>query len=145
MLASYNTDIAYTNGEILKRVQIGNALGGIYGFKFKGVYAYDYDHSGYFQQESKNNWTDQYGNPNTAAGNLTSAENWKGGVKPRPELAKSTPIMFDANGNVVYDKNGNPLPMYFNYGGKITNSMVVMLFTKILIMMVTLMNLMLFT
>lgn len=118
VLASYNTDIAYTNGEILKRVQIGNALGGIYGFKFKGVYAYDYDHSGYFQQESKNNWTDQYGNPNTAAGNLTSAENWKGGVKPRPELAKSTPIMFDANGNVVYDKNGNPLPMYFNYGGK---------------------------
>ena len=123
VLASYNTDIAYNNSEVLKRVQIGNALGGIYGFRFKGVYAYDYDHNGYFQaingqENPKNNWTDQFGNPNTAAGNLTAAENWKGGVKPRPELAKSTPIVFDANGNVVYDKNGNPLPMYFNYGGK---------------------------
>ena len=33
-------------------------------------------------------------------------------------MAQSTPVVFDANGNVVYDKNGNPLPMYFNYGGK---------------------------
>lgn len=49
VLASYNTDITYANAEILKRVQVGNALGGIYGFKFKGVYAYDYDHNGYFQ------------------------------------------------------------------------------------------------
>ena len=41
VLASYNTDIQYYNGEVLSRVQIGNALGGIYGFKFKGGYAYD--------------------------------------------------------------------------------------------------------
>ena len=123
VLASYNTDITYANGEVLKRVQIGNALGGIYGYKFKGVYAYDYDHNGYFQaingeENPKNNWTDQYGNPNTAAGNI-QPEKWVSNKsQARPELAKSTPIVFDANGNVVYDKNGNPLHMYYNYGGK---------------------------
>ena len=50
---------------------------------------------------------------------------------PNEALRKSTPIVFDANGNVVYDKNGNPLPMYFNYGGKNYQSVVVMPFTKI--------------
>ncbi len=123
VLASYNTDIQYYNGEVLSRVQIGNALGGIYGFKFKGVYAYDYDHNGYFQpingqENPKNNWTDEYGNPNTAAGNIRPDLWVSDKSSARPELAKSTPIVFDANGNVVYDKNGNPLPMYFNYGGK---------------------------
>lgn len=117
VLASYNSDISYTNGEVLSRVQIGNALGGIYGFRFKGVYAYDYDHNGYFLNDEKNNWTDQYGNPNTAAGNL-QADKWVSDKSSaRPELATSTPIVFDADGNVVYDKNGNPLPMYLNYGG----------------------------
>lgn len=123
VLASYNTDVSYTNAEVLKRVQIGNALGGIYGYKFKGVYAYDYDHNGYFQpingqENPKNNWTDEYGNPNTAAGNLDASKWVNAGSSPRPELAKSTPVVFDANGNVVYDKNGNPLRMYFNYGGQ---------------------------
>lgn len=123
VLASYNTDISYNNGEVLRRVQVGNALGGIYGFKFKGVYAYDYDHNGYFQdingeENPKNQWYDQYGNPNTAAGNLQSEKWTNAGSTARPWLAQSTPVVFDANGNVVYDKNGNPLPMYFNYGGK---------------------------
>lgn len=119
VLASYNTDMTYTNREILKRVQIGNALGGIYGFRYKGVYAYDYDHSGYFiNSDEKNDWKDQYGNPNTAAANLHPELFTNAGSTARPELAQSTPIVFDANGNVVYDKNGNPLPMYFNYGGK---------------------------
>ena len=30
---------------------------------------------------------------------------------------KTAPIVRDAAGNVVYDKNGNPLQMIFNYGG----------------------------
>lgn len=29
----------------------------------------------------------------------------------------TTPIVFDRNGNVVYDKNGEPLHMVLNYGG----------------------------
>lgn len=106
VLSANNADFTYANAEIMKRVQIGNALGGIYGFRYKGVYAYDYDHNGYFTNPEKNKWYDAQGNPNTAA--QSTNEN----------LRKSTPIVFDANGNVVYDKNGNPLPMYFNYGEK---------------------------
>lgn len=106
VLAAANKDYTYNNGEVMQRVQIGNALGGIYGFRYKGVYAFDYDHNGYFQNDEKNQWYDAQGKPNTAA----KCEN--------QALRKSTPIVFDANGNVVYDKNGNPLPMYFNYGGK---------------------------
>ena len=106
VLASNNVDYGYTNGEYMKRVQIGNALGGIYGFRYKGVYAFDYDHNGYFTNNEKNQWYNADGTQNTAA------------AQTDPALRKSTPIVFDADGNVVYDKNGNPLPMYFNYGGK---------------------------
>ena len=100
VLANMNTDFGYTNESILKRVQIGNALGGIYGFKYKGVYAYDYDHNGYFLNDEKNQYYNAEGVQNTAAA-----------------TGKTAPIAFDASGNVIYDKNGNPLPMYFNYGG----------------------------
>ena len=100
VLASNNADYGYGNFEVMKRVQIGNALGAIYGFRFKGIYAYDYDHNGYFLNPEKNNYV------------MTAAK------ETDPKLKKSTPIVFDAAGNVVYDKNGNPLPMTFNYGGK---------------------------
>ncbi|MBP3227268.1 MAG: SusC/RagA family TonB-linked outer membrane protein [Bacteroidaceae bacterium] len=102
VLSANNKDFDYSNGNefVLQRVQIGNALGGIYGFRYKGVYAYDYDHNGYFLNPSKNEYYDAYGNVNTAAA-----------------TGKSAPIAYDAQGNVIYDKNGNPLPMYFNYGG----------------------------
>ena len=100
VLASNNTDFDYKNESIMRRVQIGHALGGIYGFRYQGVYAYDYDHNGYFLNDTKNQYFDKYGNQNTA-----KAQN------------KTAPIVHDAAGKVVYDKNGNPLPMMFNYGG----------------------------
>ena len=116
VLASFNQPFNYENLSVMNRVQIGNALGGIYGFIHKGVYAYDYEHNGYFLDKNgtynttKNDYfdanLDENGNPvrNTARVNKTGRE-------------LSTPIARDAQGNVIYDKDGNPLPMYFNYGG----------------------------
>ena len=51
VLASMNGNFNFdkANGNYLQRIQIGNAVGSIYGFKYVGVYAYDYDHSGYTQ------------------------------------------------------------------------------------------------
>ncbi len=106
VLAAANKDYGYSNEEVMIRAQVGNALGGIYGFKYKGVYAYDYDHNGYFANPEKNRYYNADGSLNTAAGSSN------------PDLRTSTPIVFDADGNVVYDKNGNPLPMYFNYGNR---------------------------
>ncbi len=40
-LNSYNSDFSYRNGDYLSRIQEGNALGSIYGFRYKGVYQYD--------------------------------------------------------------------------------------------------------
>ena len=105
VLAAKNPDFDYKNESVMYRVQIGHALGGIYGFRYKGVYAYDYDHNGYFLSEEKN----QYYLPEPDEnGNL---------INTAKATGKTAPIVFDANGKVVYDKNGNPLPMMFNYGG----------------------------
>ena len=100
VLTSMNGQFNNRNEQFVNRVQIGHALGGIYGFRYKGVYAYDYDHNGYFQNEEKNKYYDGQGHVNTAK-----------------VAGKTSPIARDAAGNIIYDKAGNPLPMYFNYGG----------------------------
>ena len=60
VLAGLNGDFTYKNATAsksggpggyegyLSRVQVGNALYSIYGFRYLGVYRYDYDHCGYF-------------------------------------------------------------------------------------------------
>lgn len=100
VLATNNTDFDYNNESIMRRVQIGHALGGIYGFRYKGVYAYDYKHNGYFANDKDNAYWDADGNINTAKA-----------------TGKTAPIVYDANGKVVYDKDGNPLQMVYNFGG----------------------------
>lgn len=95
-----------------QRVQVGNALGSIYGLRYKGVYRYDYDHNGYTQSsiaaygyaEHENSGYDAKGNPiNTAAAALRRGENG------------TCPIAFDADGNMLTDAKGIPLPMYYCY------------------------------
>lgn len=98
---NYAIDDAAPSNRYLSRVQIGNALYSIYGFRYLGVYRYDYEHSGYFADESKNS---VYGE-NTAAAAARRGEN------------ATTPIAHDANGNIIFDASGNPLRMYYNYGG----------------------------
>ena len=99
-LASKNGDYSYNNRDYLKRLQIGNAVGSIYGFRNQGVYRYDYDHSGYTEVSRAT-----YGD-NTAAAAAERGEN------------ATLPVARDAAGNILYDSKGNPLHMYFNYGGK---------------------------
>lgn len=100
VLSSMNGEYGYNNADFLKRIQVGNAVGSIYGFRFQGVYAYDYDHSGY---------TDLSAN--------TYGENTAAAAEKRGENA-TVPVARDAEGNILYDSKGNPLHMYFNYGGK---------------------------
>ena len=99
VLASMNGDYNYKNGQYLQRIQVGNSLGSIYGFRYKGVYRYDYDHNGYTDESA------------AAYGEVTAAA-----AARRGENA-TCPVARDANGNILYDSKGNPLHMYFNYGG----------------------------
>ncbi|MDO4715405.1 MAG: SusC/RagA family TonB-linked outer membrane protein [Bacteroidales bacterium] len=103
VLNSLNKEYNYANPNQNwnSRVQIGNALGGVYGFRYKGIYRYDYEHSGYFNNEALNA---RYGDK-TAAAAAARGEN------------ATTPVARDAQGNVIYDAQGNPLQMVFNYGG----------------------------
>ena len=115
----------------LRRIQVHNAFGSIYGLKYKGVYRYDYEHNGYTQEsiykygyaevdengvsweEARNNGTawgtgtgyDKSGNPiNTAAA-----------AQRRGDENATCPIAYDANGNMLTDQRGNPLHMYYCY------------------------------
>ena len=99
VLESMNKDYDYKNANYLQRIQIGNAVGSIYGFRFKGVYAYDYEHNGYTDESYRT-----YGE-NTAAAAAKRGEN------------ATVPVARDAEGNILFDAKGNPLHMYFNYGG----------------------------
>lgn len=97
-LASMNPEYKYNNASYLQRIQIGNAVGSIYGFRFKGVYAYDYEHNGYTTESLKT-----YGD-NTARMAAERGEN------------STCPVARDENGNILFDAKGNPLHMYFDYG-----------------------------
>ena len=104
VLNSMNGEYSYNNvngnSGYLQRIQIGNAVGSIYGFRYKGVYRYDYDHNGYTDLSAQT-----YGD-NTAAAAAARGEN------------ATVPVARDAAGEILYDAKGNPLHMYFNYGGK---------------------------
>ena len=88
VLESLNSDFNYGNREVLQRVQIGNPFGAIYGFRFKGIYQYNYE---------------------------TVADM---SVEERAQFladGKTAPIARNANGDVVYDEDGLPLQMMYNY------------------------------
>ena len=99
VLSSMNPEYDYNNFTYLQRIQINNAVGSIYGFRYKGIYRYDYEHSG-MTDESRNTYGD-----NTAMAAMERGEDF------------SCPVVRDENGNVLYDSKGEPLKMYFNYGG----------------------------
>lgn len=85
ILDGRNPDFTYENAKYLQRIQVGNPLGSIYGFRYKGVYRYSYK-----------NWEKAL---------KEEAEGRNG----------TCPIVRDENGNVVYMADGTPKPMVFNY------------------------------
>lgn len=75
-LMGLNSDFNFANGSYLTRVQVANAFGSIYGFRYKGVYQY----SDYIAGEQEN-----------------------------------APVARDADGRVIVDEEGKPIPMMFDY------------------------------
>ena len=88
VLNNLNSTYGYGNAETLRRVQLHNPLGAIYGFRYKGVYQYNYN--------TFNNMTDEERAAFLAAG-------------------KTAPVAFNADGSLVVDGQGNPVRMMFNY------------------------------
>ena len=88
ILESLNSKYGYNNAEWLRRVQLHNPLGAIYGFKYKGVYQYNY---------------------NTFL-NMSNAERQQFMAE-----GKTAPVATNADGSLILDSYGNPVRMMFDY------------------------------
>lgn len=88
VLNSLNSEYKYGNGEYLRRVQLHNPFGAIYGFRYKGVYQYNYETFSEMSAEEQ-------------AAFIASG--------------KTAPVSIDVNGNPVYNTDGTPKRMMFNY------------------------------
>lgn len=92
-LESLNTDFAKANRVALQRVQINNPFGSIYGFRYKGVYQYNFSTA---QDLAK-----------TDAGRAQLQENINNGI--------TYPIALNANNEIVYNEKGEPIQTAFCY------------------------------
>ena len=88
VLKNYNSEFGHENRETLNRVQLNNPLGAIYGFRYKGVYQYNYSTFSKLTPEEQNEF-------------LASG--------------KTAPIALSADGQIIRDSQGNPVRMMFNY------------------------------
>ncbi len=93
ILEGLNTDFARENATALQRVQIDNPFGSIYGFRYNGVYQYNYSTA---KQLAK-----------TDEGKVTLQNNIDNGI--------TYPIALNSSGQVIYNENGEPIQMVFCY------------------------------
>lgn len=121
ILEALNGSETYQPGNLKynQRVQIGNALGSIYGLRYKGVYRYDYDHNGYTTASIASYGYAESGNSGYA-GKADGSINYNEPINTAAAAARrgevsTCPIAYDANGNMLTDAKGIPLPMYYCY------------------------------
>jgi TonB-linked SusC/RagA family outer membrane protein len=88
VLNSLNSEFTYGNREVLQRVQVHNPFGAIYGFRYKGVYQYNYE----------------------TFANMTADEQ-----QAFLASGKTAPVALNADGQVIRDDNGDPVRMMYNY------------------------------
>jgi TonB-linked SusC/RagA family outer membrane protein len=88
-LDNYNTVYGFSNDETLQRVQLHNPLGAIYGFRYKGVYQYNYSTFKRMTPEERTQFLAE---------------------------GKTAPVALDKNGELIVDpRTGDPVRMMFNY------------------------------
>lgn len=96
VLNSINSDwVAGDRGTYLNRVQVGNPLGSIYGFRYKGVYQYSYEYLQNYRDEHKLSDVEY--------------ENW---INSQLAEGKTFPVAVAGNGNVIM-KGNSPVRMVY--------------------------------
>ncbi len=82
----------------LNRVQVGNPLGSIYGFRYKGVYQYTYDYLKNYKSEH--------------AMSDAAFETW---LNNEIAAGKTFPVVIGSDGKIIMQANGLPQRMVYNY------------------------------
>lgn len=112
VLDGYNKEFNYSNGQYLSRVQVHNPIGSIYGFRYKGVYAY----SEYSEVEV----------PGVSGPDAPVARNANGEVILN-ENGRTKPMMFDFEGQNYEFKGGDAKYEDINHDGNINELDIVYL------------------
>ena len=105
ILNNLNSTYGYSNGEWLRRVQLHNPFGAIYGFKYKGVYTHNYKTFSNFKLTDE-----EY--LQFVAGTLPDEWYAEHNYAKQPY---SAPVVTNEKGELVRDAYGNPLRMMFDY------------------------------
>ena len=101
ILENKNSKYGYNNGETLRRVQLHNPFGAIYGFKYKGVYQYNY-------LTIKNHVQEMVEAGATKDDIQTWWREWSGS-------GKTAPVAVGADGNLILEGNNVPKRMMYDY------------------------------
>ena len=99
VLSSINSEWdATSRGTFQNRIQVGNPLGSIYGFRYKGVYQYTYDYLTNMRTEK--GW---------------SNDEFEANLNQMLAEGKTFPVVVGADGKVIMQSNGLPQRMVYNY------------------------------
>ena len=101
ILENKNSKYGYKNGETLRRVQLHNPFGAIYGFKYTGVYQYNY-------LTIKNHVQEMVEAGATKDDIQTWWREWSGS-------GKTAPVAVGADGNLILEGNNVPKRMMYDY------------------------------
>ncbi len=98
VLKGLNIDWVEQNRSVVQRVQVNNPFGSIYGFRYKGVYQYQYD----------------------TARDIARADRRAGTTQLQDDINAGItyPIVLNAKGEVVYDTKGDPIQTRFAYNAE---------------------------
>ncbi len=96
VLENLNIDWTENNRSVLQRVQLNNPFGSIYGFRYKGVYQYNFDTARDIARADIKAGTNQL---------QTNID----------ERGWTYPIVLNADGTYVRDSHGDPIQMRFAY------------------------------
>ncbi len=88
VLNSLNSEFNYDNREVLQRVQLHNPFGAIYGFRFKGVYEYQYETFADMTPQERQQFVDE---------------------------GHTAPYVLSETGEIVVDDENKPVRMMYNY------------------------------
>lgn len=88
-------------GGYLNRIQVGNALGSIYGVRYKGVYQYSYEYLTNYKKQHLNDAGFDF-------------EDW---INSQLAEGKTFPVVVGSDGKVVMTSSGDPQHIVYNYTG----------------------------